>query len=45
VFLLKFVRASGEAILGTLKDVADRVLTKFVSRLRRGDFWYSKICF
>ena len=37
VFLIFFVRASGEAILGTLKYFPERFLNKKCSRLRRGD--------
>ena len=38
-----FVRASGEAVLGTQRCLPKDVLTKVSSRLRRGDFRYTTI--
>ena len=38
-----FFRASGEAILGTLKYLSMHFTMKIFSRLRRGDFRYTKI--
>ena len=40
---LKKIRASGEAILGTLKKILKEIKLKIVFRLRRGDFRYTKI--
>ena len=44
VFCLNFVRASGEAILGTQRYLEQCVFLTFVSCLRRGDFRYTKTC-
>ena len=44
LFYIICFRASGEAILGTLKYFNLSFLSKIVSRLRRGDFRYTKIC-
>ena len=47
VFLINLFRASGEAILGTLKYLPMAFYTAFIhkkfSRLRRGDFRYTTI--
>ena len=41
----KIFRASGEAILGTLKYFSEGFLNKIFSRLRRGDFRYTTILY
>ena len=41
--MIIFVYASGEAILGTLKHFAMHFAIQNFSRLRRGDFRYTKI--
>ena len=38
------VRPSGEANLGTIKYVSKRFVSQICSRLRRGDFRYTKLC-
>ena len=44
MFLIFFVRASGEAISGTLNYVSELFLTVIIcSRLRRGDVRYATI--
>ena len=43
--LLNLFRASGEAVIGTLRYLSDVFLAKSCSRLRRGDFRYTEMCF